>query len=264
VAEPTIMQVDGRASMVVWTMAAAPPAVLQRQNVTRAGGDATAFTTGLTQLLESQGFKVGLQAHEVDVADAKKLGETFLEGATDVLGGGAGPGLLAGGGADAQEVSEALVPFFPLVDLLALRFAAAGVAILVPVVFADDLAAQDVSRRLDRFLELSPPLAEFGPRIYGTSSASCNTFPLIVYLQPPKYAQSVPSLLPSGFRKKVMARAYLRAAFVDVSNESVAWAERPGFWGLGNRIAAALGRKARDHFNFGPDELRAIAAIARS
>jgi hypothetical protein len=275
VAEPRMTQATSF-SIVIWTLASAPPGVLERQGLTRDGGgghtgaangehadDRAAFSAGLTQVLESQGFAIGLRAHDVKTEGAMKQGEHLVEAMTLLLGGGVGPGLLSGGGAEASQVSEALVPFVPLSDVLALRFDAAGLAILVPVVFADELDANEVGRRLTAFLELSPPLAEFGPRIYGTSSASCNTFPMVVYLDSARYAASVPSLLPLGFQKKVMARAYLRAGFVDVPSGAVAWAERPGVWGWGNKLASALGKKPRDHFNFGPGELQAIAALTR-
>ena len=130
----------------------------------------------------------------------------------------------------------------PLCDLLGSNLKLATVN-LVPVIYADKLAANEIEERFDQFIEMAGPLTEFGPRLNFQSQGVANIFPLVVYFDHKTLEQHLPEVLPDAWQKRIMRRIYLQAHLVSVPERKVIIGERTGFFAWGDKLADVLGTK---------------------
>jgi hypothetical protein len=147
-------------------------------------------------------------------------------------------------GLGSGELFRALVPYFPLADLLGSKLQLEVVTV-IPVIYADGLDVVAIKQRLSNFIEIAGPLTQFGPRLNLQSQGSANIQPLLVYFQPGRFAAHLPELMPALWQKRVMRRIYLTAAMVNVTERTVMWPEKTGFFSIGDKLAGWMGTKAK-------------------
>lgn len=203
------------------------------------------FSNGMLQWFHSRKYQVGLQSPQVDIANEVQWAKRLTTVAKGLVG--LTMPFWVSGGADAAGALDALAPFVPLADVLAWRIDG-GANAVVPLIYADGISPETLSQRFARFLDLAEPLAELGVRLNLQSMASGNVYPLLVYFDRANFDAAVAALRPQGFQKRFWRRTYLTAGFVDLSAGQVVWAERSGFFALGQAIGATFGVKV-DVFN---------------
>lgn len=202
----------------------------------------TRFTAAMSTWLKNSGYHVGLSTQPVNT----KSDLEFAKGAADVFTkvlNVASPMWITSG-AGSKELFQALVPYFPLADLLGSKLQL-EVVTLIPVVYADELDAAAVRQKLSDFIEMAGPLTEFGPRLNLQSQGSAHIQPLLVYFRPERFAADLPVLMPELWQKRIMRRIYLTAAMVNVAESTVTWPEKTGFFSIGEKLASWMGTKAK-------------------
>lgn len=200
------------------------------------------FTRGLTSWFQQMKFGVGLSPQHVDAEKDLKLAEKVAGVATTLLD--FGSSMWITGGQGSEELFQALIPYLPLCDLLGSNLKLATVN-LIPVIYADELAASEIEQKFDQFIEMASPLTEFGPRLNFQSQGVANIFPLVVYFDNQTFESHLPEVLPDAWQKRIMRRIYLQASLVNVPARKVMLGERTGFFALGAKLADVLGTKSK-------------------
>jgi hypothetical protein len=211
-------------------------AKVRRSGVKAELGRKEAFSRGMIQWFQSRKYQVGLQSPQVSIESEVKWAKritTVAQGLASL----AMP-MWVSGSVDSADALDALAPFVPLADMVAWRIDGSSNAV-VPLIYADEIPAETLLERFTKFLDL----AEMGIRMNLQSMASGNVFPLLVYFQRENYEQAVPQLRTQGFLKRFWRRTYLTAGFVDLAGGQVLWAERSGFFALGQAISTTFGVK---------------------
>lgn len=203
-----------------------------------------AFTRGIETWLRSMKYQVGIP--ETGLADLEegKAGEMASKAieVAKTLAGVAVP-MMASSGGSSEELFYTLVPLLPLADLLGFQVKS-GTPMLVPVIFADTLLADEVHGRFEKFFELGEPLSRFGLKLNGQATGPVGIYPLVVYFDPQRFAQDVPTLLPKSHFKKVMHMAAVDAGYISVSEKKVTWRKTEGLlMGLAKGISKMMGQK---------------------
>ncbi len=216
-----------------------------------------AFLKSLGQWLQSRKYQSNVPVEDIDVGksfDWMAKAAKLAQAAASLSG---MPLLTGGFKYDAAALYDAVVPFFPLGDYVAWRVDG-GLNAVVLVIFADEVPATELQARFDQFVTLAEPLAEFGPRIYGSSSASGHVAPLLIYYDPQRYTEHLAQLRAAGSQAKTMQRVYLQAGFVNMAEQSIVWSEKAG---LGGWIAGLVGTRGRSPIQFESAELRTVLSL---
>jgi hypothetical protein len=200
------------------------------------------FTRGLTKWFQRMNFGVGLSPQNVDTEKDLKLAEKVAGVASTLLDFGSSMWITGGQGSDA--LFQALIPYVPLCDLVGSNLKLNTVN-LVPVIYADELPADQIEQKFDQFIEMAGPLTEFGPRLNFQSQGVANIFPLVVYFDHQTFEKHLPELLPDAWQKRIMRRIYLQASLVSVPERRVVMGERTGFFALGDKLADVLGTRTK-------------------
>jgi hypothetical protein len=161
------------------------------------------------------------------------------------------------GGQGSEQFFRALVPYVPLCNLLGSKIEL-GAVTLVPVLYADELPPAILEQRFEEFMDLAGPLTQFGPRLNLQAMGYATIFPLLIYFDSKKYSADLPEIIPDAWQKRIMRRIYLQATMVNVPDQQVEFAERKGFWSLGNKLTEAFGYKPQI---FEPADIAAVIAL---
>ncbi len=113
-------------------------------------------------------------------------------------------------GATADDLYNALKPYASRADLFGLKISNAAVpstlkdhprdktfwnTVLIPVIYADDLTADSITQRLDKFVEAAPALKRLGLRAKLIGNRA-SIYPLLVYFESHRFEEDKDSLWP--------------------------------------------------------------------
>lgn len=215
------------------------------------------FTAAMSQWLQGSGYYVGLTSQPVNTESGVKFAKQVADILTNAVESTTEMWITSGSGS--AELFQALIPYFPLADLLGSKLKQEVVTV-IPVIFADEVDPAALRQRLSDFIEMAGPLTQFGPRLNLQSYGYAIIQPLLVYFQPERFAAHLPELTPDLWQKRIMRRVYLTAGMVNVAEMTVTWPEKTGFFSLGDKLADWMGTKAKI---FDSTDLAAVLKLAK-
>lgn len=218
-----------------------------------------AFARSLVAWLHGHEYSVGLTGRKIDCPKLVQWANTQNSGIGKALTpigphaalAGALFGLLLGtmtGGASAQQVTEKLRPFAAHVDLLGFKVVGSR-AVLHPVLFADDVAAEDLNVYIQTYAGYGAGLKELVTRGFFAQTPTVDCDALLVYFDPDKAAQARTGAGYLYFDKRMVR---VRGVVVDVSQKSVVGARATSVSGA---LRQALGT---DDGDFDATALRTV------
>lgn len=204
-------------------------------------------------------YSVGLTGRKIDcprlvqwaATQNSGIGKALTPAGPHAALAGALLGLLMGtmtGGASAQQVSDKLRPFAGHVDLLGFKVVGSR-AVLHPVLFADDIATEDLAVYIQTYAGYSAGLKDLVTHGFFAQTATVDCDALLVYFDPDKAARARTGAGHLYFDKRMVR---VRGVVVDVSAKSVVGARATSVSGV---LRQALGT---DDGDFDATALRAV------
>ena len=217
------------------------------------------FSRGMELWLRSMKYQVGITGEEIEQGKEVELAGKAIEVAKALVG--TAIPMAASSGGSSEELFYTLVSLLPLADLFGFQVKS-GSPMLVPVIYADTLTAEEVLQRFEQFFELAEPLAEFGLKLNGRPQGPALVYPLVVYFDAQKFAQDVPLLLPRSHLKKILHMAAVDAGYINVPERTVRWRKTDGLlMGLAKGISRMMGQK---YPIFDERDLAAVLTLANA
>lgn len=209
--------------------------------------------------MHGQGYSVGLTGRKIDCPRLLSWAKEQIPDIDKALAPvgphgqaiGALLSLLMGtmtGGASAQEVSDKLRPFAPHVDLLGFKVVASR-AVLHPVLFADDIATEDLSVYIQTYAGFCAGLKDLVMRGFFAQTPTVDCDALLVYFDRGKAAHARTGAGALYFDKRMVR---VRGVVVDVCEKTVLGARANSMSGM---LRQAIGT---DDGDFDTTALRAV------